>query len=244
MGRCSQWEPGYLHVRSIHKKETQITTSGSAYNPKIYDNRIVWTDTRNRNPDTNIGTDIYMATVSNSTQSDVLKINDFTAKIRSGTASLKTEFVSDVTGTNIVKWRWDFEPPGKDYNSAVTARHTFTKPVVYDITLRVWNAAGKTATLTKPAYIVVNPVATVKNPVAAFSASPTSGKAPLKVQFTDTSTKNPTSWKWSFGDGTYSTTKSPAHKYNKVGKYTVSLTLKNAKGSNTKTISEYITVKK
>jgi PKD repeat protein len=83
----------------------------------------------------------------------------------------------------------------------------------------------------------------LKAPVAAFSASPRSGKAPLKVQFTDKSSNSPTSWKWSFGDGTYSTAKNPVHKYSKIGKYTVSLTVKNAKGSNTKTISGYITVK-
>jgi PKD repeat protein len=37
-------------------------------------------------------------------------------------------------------------------------------------------------------------------------------------------------------DGTYSTKKNPMHKYKKPGKYTVSLTTKNAKGSNTKTM--------
>ena len=82
-------------------------------------------------------------------------------------------------------------------------------------------------------------------PIAAFSASPTSGKAPLKVQFTDKSTGTPTSWKWNFGDKTsYSTAKNPSHKYSKAGKYTVKLTVKNAAGSNTKTMSEYIKVSK
>lgn len=80
--------------------------------------------------------------------------------------------------------------------------------------------------------------------VAAFSACPTSGKVPLTVKFRDMSKGSPSFWKWSFGDGTYSTTKSPVHKYRKAGKYTVSLTVKNAKGSNTKTIYRYITVKK
>ena len=51
-------------------------------------------------------------------------------------------------------------------------------------------------------------------------------------------------WKWNFGDKTYSTAKNPVHKYSKAGKYTVSLTVKNAKGSNTKTISGYIVVSK
>jgi chitosanase len=82
-----------------------------------------------------------------------------------------------------------------------------------------------------------------KVPSASFNAKPTNGKVPIKVQFTDKSTGSPTSWKWSFGDGAYSTKKNPLHKYSKAGKYTVSLTVKNAEGSNTKNISGYITVK-
>ena len=94
--------------------------------------------------------------------------------------------------------------------------------------------------MTKFIYIDVK---TLKAPVAAFSASSTSGKAQLKVTFTDKSTGSPSSWKWSFGDGTSSTAKNPVHTYRKAGKYTVGLTVKNAKGSNTKTMSGYITVK-
>ncbi|MGE5458789.1 MAG: PKD domain-containing protein [Methanococcaceae archaeon] len=81
------------------------------------------------------------------------------------------------------------------------------------------------------------------SPIAVFSASPVSGKAPLKVQFIDKSTGTVSSWKWSFGDKTYSTQKNPKHTYSKPGKYTVSLTVKNAKGTNTKIISKYITVR-
>jgi len=88
------------------------------------------------------------------------------------------------------------------------------------------------------------PLIPLKAPVAAFSASPTSGKAPLKVKFTDKSAGTLTSWKWSFGDGTYSTQKNPVHTYSKAGKYTVSLSVKNSKGSNTKNTSEYIIVSK
>src|SRR5665647_3595414 len=55
----------------------------------------------------------------------------------------------------------------------------------------------------------------IKAPVAAFSAHQTSGYAPLKVAFTDKSTGTHTSCKWSFGDGTYSTVKNPAHTYTK-----------------------------
>ena len=83
-----------------------------------------------------------------------------------------------------------------------------------------------------------------EKPVADFSASPTSGKAPLKVQFTDTSTGSPISWRWTFGDCTYSTQNNPVHTYDKPGKYTVSLTVNNAKGSSTKTMCEYISASK
>jgi hypothetical protein len=82
----------------------------------------------------------------------------------------------------------------------------------------------------------------VTTPVAAFSATPTSGTAPLAVQFTDSSTGAPTSWAWDFGDGSTATTASPAHTYTTAGSYTVSLTATNAAGSNTVIKTGLITV--
>jgi len=61
-------------------------------------------------------------------------------------------------------------------------------------------------------------------PVANFTGTPTSGYAPLSVQFTDYSTNGPTSWSWSFGDGGSSTEKNPSHTYTSPGTYTVALT--------------------
>jgi PKD repeat protein len=81
-----------------------------------------------------------------------------------------------------------------------------------------------------------------KAPVASFSAKPLSGTLPLKVVFTDKSTGKPTSWKWSFGDGTNSPMENPTHNYSKIGKFNVSLTVTNANGNNTKTLKNYITV--
>jgi subtilisin family serine protease len=79
-------------------------------------------------------------------------------------------------------------------------------------------------------------------PVANFSASPTSGSAPLTVQFTDTSSGSPTSWSWNFGDGTTSTAQHPSKTYSSAGSYSVTLTATNATGSNTVTKSNFITV--
>jgi PKD repeat protein len=80
-------------------------------------------------------------------------------------------------------------------------------------------------------------------PVAGFTATPTSGSAPLSVQFTDTSTNSPTSRTWGFGDGTNSTSQNPTHSY-APGTYTVTLTATNGVGSDDETKAAYITVVK
>jgi PKD repeat protein len=79
-------------------------------------------------------------------------------------------------------------------------------------------------------------------PVANFSGSPTSGPAPLSVQFTDLSTNAPTSWSWTFGDNGTSTAQNPSHSYNADGSYTVTLIATNGFGSTTETKVSYITV--
>ena len=79
-------------------------------------------------------------------------------------------------------------------------------------------------------------------PVAAFSGTPTTGNAPLSVDFTDLSTNNPTTWSWDFGDTYGSTAQNPSHIYTNPGTYTVSLTVSNSDGTNTITKTNYITV--
>jgi PKD repeat protein len=63
-------------------------------------------------------------------------------------------------------------------------------------------------------------------PTAAFTATPSSGAAPLSVQFTDQSTGSPTGWAWDFtNDGAVdSNEQNPGHIYDTDGTYTVKLT--------------------
>jgi PKD repeat protein len=77
---------------------------------------------------------------------------------------------------------------------------------------------------------------------ANFSGSPTSGTAPLAVNFTDLSTGSPTSWSWTFGDGGTSTAQNPSHTYSAAGSYNVALTVTNACGNDTETKNGYINV--
>ena len=69
-------------------------------------------------------------------------------------------------------------------------------------------------------------------PTASFTATPTTGSAPLVVSFTDTSSGSPTSWAWTFGDGGTSTSASPSHTYNATGTFTATLTVTNGQGSS------------
>ncbi len=78
--------------------------------------------------------------------------------------------------------------------------------------------------------------------VAGFTATPTSGTAPLAVSFTDASTGTITSRLWDFGDGTTSTANNPSHTYTNTGSYTVSLAVFATAGSNTLTRTSYVTV--
>lgn len=79
-------------------------------------------------------------------------------------------------------------------------------------------------------------------PVANFSASSTSGCSPIVTNFTDLSTNSPTSWYWDLGNGSTSTLQNPSTSYITPGTYTVSLTVTNSNGTNTKTVTNYITV--
>lgn len=79
-------------------------------------------------------------------------------------------------------------------------------------------------------------------PISDFSVSYTAITKGLRVQFTDKSINNPTDWLWDFGDTSTSTEQNPLHFYSTTGIYTVSLKATNYKGSNTKTLTNYITV--
>jgi len=81
-------------------------------------------------------------------------------------------------------------------------------------------------------------------PVAAFASNITTGQVPMPVRFIDASINAPSAWIWAFGDGGTSTLQNPEHTYLTQGVYTVSLTVSNAAGSNTNSMSNYITVNK
>jgi len=85
----------------------------------------------------------------------------------------------------------------------------------------------------------------VVQPVAGFTAAPTSAVPPLTVTFADASTGIVTNWFWNFGDGAISntcTTTGVVHTYTTAGVYTVTETVTGPGGVNTTTQTSLITV--
>lgn len=79
-------------------------------------------------------------------------------------------------------------------------------------------------------------------PSAAFSATSTTGAAPLGIAFQDESTGNVRNWLWDFGDGTTSTNQNPIHYYNSPGQYDVQLQVSGPAGSDTRVQTDYVEV--
>lgn len=165
---------------------------------------------------------------------------DFSGDPRSGPDPLTVYFTGSYTGPGTPQWSWKFGDGGTSTEQNPT--HIYANPGKYSVTLTVKSVLDSgfiSQTVTKGYYITVG---SALPPVAAYSANPLSGNAPLTVSFTDQSTGAPTKWFWSFGDRTFSTQQSPSHTYTKAGKYTVRLTVMNANGGDIETKYGLITV--
>jgi PKD repeat protein len=160
---------------------------------------------------------------------------DFVGSPTSGTAPLAVSF-TDLSSGSPTSWSWSFGDGGT--STLQNPTHTYTTAGTYTVNLTASNTSGSD-TKTRSGYISVS---APPPPSANFAGSPTSGTAPLAVSFTDLSSGSPTSWSWSFGDGGTSTLQNPTHAYTTAGSYTVSLTVGNASGGDTKTVTDYVSV--
>jgi len=158
----------------------------------------------------------------------------FSATPTAGGVPLEVTF-TDLSAGSPACWCWDFgdESGSSDQNPV----HEYTAPGRYAVTLWVANDEGDDQ-CAKTQYIIVVEGA----PTADFSADPGGGAWPLEVQFTDFSVGDPTSWAWTFGDGSTSTQQHPTHTYARTGTYDVTLTATNAAGDGVVTKAGCISV--
>ncbi|MCX7918740.1 MAG: PKD domain-containing protein [bacterium] len=160
-------------------------------------------------------------------------VASFYATPTTGIAPVLVQFY-DTSTNSPTSWTWNFG----DGSTATTQHpaHLYVNPGTYTVTLIARNSNGA-STATKSNYITVGML-----PIANFYGTPTTGTAPLTVNFYDTSSGNPTGWNWSFGDGTTGTVRNPTHTYTAPGNYTVTLIATNQYGSGTVTKIGYINV--
>jgi PKD repeat protein len=142
-------------------------------------------------------------------------------------------------GSSITDYEWDFNNDGTYDSSGKIVTTTFSTKGIHTVKLRVTDSLGVHAYDTTTVEILN------KDPVAAFTYSPSSPKTSDEVEFIDTSTDPDgtiASWEWDFGDGGTSTKKNPTHEFLDDGKYNVVLTVTdNDGGQDSETIK--ITVK-
>lgn len=92
-------------------------------------------------------------------------------------------------------------------------------------------------------FLLLSVCSAVAQPVADFTANRTSDCVPAIIQFSSTSTGNPTSYSWDFGDASgTSILQNPSYTYATPGVYTVTLTVSGPGGSDTEIKTGYITV--
>jgi PKD repeat protein len=162
----------------------------------------------------------------------------FTGTPLEGTRPLEVSFTGTPAGAiRVDSWRWDF---GDGNTSALqNPVHVFQNPGTYEVVLTATNFTLGQDVVAKPGYVYV------KNqpPAAGFTWDVSAGTRPLQVRFTDTSTDNPDTWYWDFGDGSGSTDQNPVKSYVSAGQFSVSLRAGNDGGDDWENKTALVTVR-
>ena len=161
----------------------------------------------------------------------------FNATPRYGAMPLLVNF-SDASIGSPTSFLWQF---GDGYsNTSKNTTHTYTLPGIYSVSLQAMNDQTGGYCVWNDVITVTNGVIPKPSPIPVpgeitpgFTIFPESGKAPLGVRFTDSSTGNPVSWFWNFGDGSTSDLQNPYHQYTGNGSYGVTLSVNNGISSGT-----------
>ena len=164
------------------------------------------------------------ATLANVAPASAGPVPSFTPSAVSGTAPLTVAFTN--TSANATSYAWSF---GDGTSSTATSpTHTFAAAGSYNVTLVA--SDGSNNRLENAIITVAAP-----KPVISFTASKSSGRAPLSVSFSSKSS-NTTSYLWSFGDDSAGSNEaSPTHTFKKAGTFTVTLSATGPGGTATAT---------
>ncbi|MDP3565174.1 MAG: PKD domain-containing protein, partial [Methanoregula sp.] len=169
----------------------------------------------------------------------------FSGTPTNGIAPLTVSFTDASTGM-VADYSWDFNNDGVIDSTQKNPSYTYATPGTFTTKLFVTGTGGSDDE-TKTDYITVtaSPTPTpVPAPVAQFSGTPTSGYAPLTVQFTDESTGTYTAIYWDFNNDMQpdSVLKNPGYTFTQPGNYTVNMAITGPGGLDYEIKPNYITV--
>jgi PKD repeat protein len=146
----------------------------------------------------------------------------------SGQAPLAVNFTGSASGgATPYSYRWTFGDGGS--STSQNPSHTYSSAGTYTATLTVTDSTN--ATNSKSLTITVTFYASQLT--ATASADPTSGLAPLSVNFSGSATGGmaPYTYSWNFGDGGTSSTQNPSYTYTAIGSYAANLTVTDSVSS-------------
>jgi PKD repeat protein len=160
---------------------------------------------------------------------------NFDADIKTGCRKISVNF-ANLTPTNgttpsaSLSYEWDFGDGSPHSFNVTPPTHTYDyKKSPYTVTLTVTNqATGCTNTMVKQKFIVVE-----SPPGTEFTVKPdfVTTIPNYSFSFVDQTTgSNLISWRWTFGDGSSSTSRNPTHTYADTGKYEVKLVVVSRTG--------------
>lgn len=159
-------------------------------------------------------------------------IAGFTNSSHNGcTAPSTINFQNTSQGSNIASYLWDFGDGST--STEENPSHVYQNSGNYQVTLIAINNAGCSDTLTRPNAVSIGSIHSDFN-------APDSICRGYNINFVNTSTPQPGSAFWDFGDGTTSTELNPQKKYLTVGTYTIKLV--NNFGACTDSVSKQIVV--
>lgn len=163
-------------------------------------------------------------------------------------SNLDTCILTDNSTRNPNSRTWTITPNTFQYTGGTNANSQrpkifFTETGIYTVSLRVVYDAGSDDTT------IVDYITVEQGPVANFTANRTGTNTTTIVEFSDSSEGDPSSWQWSFDPatvsyvgGTNEFSPNPKVMFDAPGVYSVSLTVENNVGTDTKTRNNYIAV--
>jgi parallel beta-helix repeat protein len=163
-------------------------------------------------------------------------IADFIASPRTGYTSLEVFFYDQSASTTAsAEYYWEFGDGGTSTEKDPV--HTYSAQGSYNVKLTVTNPGPvgfeESDSIQKNDYIVVS-----DEPIPVASILPhgwwlLSGDMPFTVDFEGVSTYSPTTWLWTFGDGTSANQQDVSHTFTAPGVYHVTLRVFDVEGRGT-----------